>query len=299
MDIPKNKRSLLKCLSGSVVGLIVAACATAPSQNPWSQKKEPLPGPAESIGEYAAGCLVGAASLPPDGPGYQIMRLTRGRFYGHPELIRFLQDIAKRGSARKLGPILIGDLGQPWGGPSLTGHRSHQTGLDADLWFWRPEEASRLSLTLDQRENLSAQSVLHPSGSGLNTQIWGRRQAQLLKLVAEDPRVDRIFVHAEVKQALCSQEARTSPSRKAWLAKLRPWWGHHYHFHVRLKCPADSSACSAQPPLPVGDGCDETLAWWFSEEARQKPSESKDEQPPKMPEMPKRCEDLIQRALTK
>ena len=31
--------------------------------------------------------------------------------------------------------ILVGDMSQPRGGPMLTGHASHQVGLDADIWL--------------------------------------------------------------------------------------------------------------------------------------------------------------------
>jgi murein endopeptidase len=39
----------------------------------------------------------------------------------------------------------------------------------------------------------------------------------------------------------------------AWLTKVRPWWGHYYHFHVRIACPPESGDCRAQPPVPRGD----------------------------------------------
>jgi penicillin-insensitive murein endopeptidase len=40
------------------------------------------------------------------------------------------------------------------------------------------------------------------------------------------------------------------------------------HFHVRLACPADDATCNDQAPVPAGDGCDETLAWWFTDDAK-------------------------------
>jgi penicillin-insensitive murein DD-endopeptidase len=64
------------------------------------------------------------------------------------------------------------------------------------------------------------------------------------------------------------------------LRKVLPWWGHHYHFHVRLACPAGSPACLDQDPPPSGDGCDDSLAWWFSDEALNPP-------PPKDPPKPR------------
>ena len=53
-----------------------------------------------------------------------------------------------------------------------------------------------------------------------------------------------------------------------WLARVRPWWSHHDHFHVRLKCPGDSPLCQSQDPLPADAGCGAALAWWFSDDAQ-------------------------------
>jgi penicillin-insensitive murein endopeptidase len=82
---------------------------------------------------------------------------------------------------------------------------------------------------------------------------------EVVKATAEDPNVVRIFVNAAIKKKLCS-EAGTD---RAWLAKVRPWWGHAEHFHVRLACPPDARECKSQPPVPPGDGCGHALDSWF------------------------------------
>ena len=71
----------------------------------------------------------------------------------------------------------------------------------------------------------------------------------------------RIFVNAAIKKAMC----REAGSDRAWLSKVRPWWGHAEHFHVRIACPADSAECKAQPPPDPGDGCGHELDFWFKE----------------------------------
>ncbi|MGR3490706.1 MAG: penicillin-insensitive murein endopeptidase, partial [Shimia sp.] len=43
--------------------------------------------------------------------------------------------------------------------------------------------------------------------------------------------------------------------------KIRPWWGHHYHFHVRLECPPGYDGCTKQAAIPAGDGCAEAQGW--------------------------------------
>ena len=82
-----------------------------------------------------------------------------------------------------------------------------------------------------------------------------------MQAAAEDPAVERIFVNAAIKKAMC----REAGSDRAWLAKVRPWWGHAEHFHVRLDCPPDSPQCKPQPPVPAGDGCGHELDYWFTE----------------------------------
>jgi len=255
--------------------------------NPWSKQKHPakLGELAQSIGAYDAGCLAGAVSLPVNGAGYQVMRLSRQRFYGHPVLTQFIEALGKQAAQRQLGTLLIGDLGQPRGGPTLTGHRSHQTGLDVDIWFLLSDQAASRPLTPQERETLGAPSVLLGNSENINKNHWSRSQEQILKLAAEDPAVDRIFVNPSIKRELCVHYREQN-----WLRKIRPWWKHDDHFHVRLKCPGNNPHCEGQAPLPAGDGCDASLAWWFSEEAK-KPSP----QPykPKKPVLPALCDELL------
>lgn len=209
-------------------------------------------------GEYAKGCLAGGAELPETGPGWQAMRLSRNRNWGHPDAIDFIQRFSLRAQAIGWPRIYVGDISQPRGGPMRSGHRSHQMGLDIDIWLRRPGE--RL-LSRAEREKVGSPRVV--SGTKVNTN-WTPSHHQVLKEAASDPGVARIFVNAAIKQALCTAEPAGD---RGWLRKIRPWWGHDAHFHVRLNCPVESPDCVAQAPMPAGDGCDETLAWWFSDEA--------------------------------
>jgi penicillin-insensitive murein endopeptidase len=111
---------------------------------------------------------------------------------------------------------------------------------------------------------------------------------RLLELAASDPAVDRIFVNPVVKREAC---AKARPGTE-WLRKLRPWWLHHDHFHVRMRCPADSLQCEAQPPIGADDGCGESLRWWFTEDARTTDVRRTTGGPP-APVLPPGCADLI------
>ncbi len=231
---------------------------STPAKELFARKTKPAPLAAQSIGFYSEGCLAGAVALPINGPTWQVMRLSRNRNWGHPKLIAFLERLADK--AKKVGwnGLLVGDIAQPRGGPMLTGHASHQVGLDADIWF-TPMPDRKLSR--DEREFMSAVNMVAEDRLDVDPKVWTHERTELIRTAAQDPEVERIFVNAAIKKALCREEG---PDR-GWLAKVRPWWGHDYHFHVRIFCPADSPACKPQPPPPSGDGCGEDLAYWFSD----------------------------------
>lgn len=107
-----------------------------PAKELFGAVTEPAPLAARSIGGYAKGCLAGGVSLPTNGPDWQVMRLTRNRNWGSPRLVDYLERLASDARALDGWPgLLIGDMSQPRGGPMLTGHTSHQVGLDADIWL--------------------------------------------------------------------------------------------------------------------------------------------------------------------
>ncbi|MEL6957495.1 MAG: penicillin-insensitive murein endopeptidase, partial [Pseudomonadota bacterium] len=202
----------------------------------------------EAIGGYARGCQAGAVELAETGPTWQAMRLSRNRNWGQPELIDYVQDLS-RFAATLPGweGLYVGDMSQPRGGPMLSGHRSHQIGLDVDIWMLPPD---RLNLSETERENISSISMRREQGAFTNSS-WSEEHMRLLRAAASDDRVARIFVFPGAKVAMCNWET----GNRDWLRKIRPWWGHHYHFHVRLNCPRGDSACRDQAPIPAGDGC--------------------------------------------
>ncbi len=226
--------------------------------------------PAEAIGAYGKGCVAGAIRLPPDGPNWQVMRLSRGRNFGHPTLVAWIKTLAARAQQDGWPGLLVGDMAQPRGGPMLTGHASHQLGLEADIWL-TPAPAGR-RLTLDEREEMSAIDLVRPDLLDVYPERFTPAHLALLRRAALMPDVDRIFVNAAIKQAAC----RSETGERGWLRKVRPWPGHSYHFHVALKC--TDARCTERNPIPAGDGCGKELTRWFREEVRfpkPKPAPSK------------------------
>ena len=246
----------------------------------------PAPGLARAIGSYTRGCLGGAAELPADGPEWQVMRPSRNRAWGHPMLIAFLERLAAA-AARDAGwpGLLVGDMAQPRGGPMLTGHASHQLGIEADIWL-TPMPDRRLSAT--ERDNMPAEDLVTAAGTDVDPQVWRPADRRLLEAAAKSPGVARIFVNPAIKRALC----REAGADRDWLRLIRPWWHHRRHFHLRLTCPPGDSACRNQAPPPPGDGCGKELAWWFTPEALH-PKPGPPSRPLLLSDVPAACAALV------
>jgi penicillin-insensitive murein endopeptidase len=246
----------------------------------WARLRQPAAGPARAIGGYSAGCIQGAVPLPLVGAGFRVAKPERNRVFGHPLLVGLLRELGARLVRLNLGTLAVGDLSQARGGPAPTGHASHQTGLDVDIWFAAPVAGSAVSMVDSARSQPSSH--------------WTAAMAHTLELTATDARVDRIFVNPVLKRALCASPAAAGRQRD-WLRKVRPWWGHADHFHVRLACPADSPGCVAQSPLPAGDGCD-TLDWWFNPRAQEERTQGHQSYSSKVgasPPLPLECRTLV------
>lgn len=231
----------------------------APANDLFGSVPTPAPLAARSIGGYAKGCLAGGISLPINGPDWQVMRLSRNRNWGTPQLIDYMERLASDAHAFDGWPgLLVGDLSQPRGGPMLTGHTSHQIGLDADIWL-TPMPDRVLSPT--EREEMTAVSMLKDPFN-VDPNVFTDLQIKLIRRAASYDQVARIFVHPAIKKALC-ERADVAGKNKAWLAKVRPWWNHHYHFHVRLKCPPGMDGCDGQAPVSGDLGCDaKDFVYW-------------------------------------
>lgn len=290
-------RALLLAL---ILCLPFAARADEPKANQlFGAKTAPSQQQPEAIGSYAKGCLAGAVQLPETGPTWQAMRLSRNRNWGHPDMMSFIERISQAAVRHGWAGLYIGDISQPRGGPMVSGHQSHQMGLDVDIWML---PAMRLNLTRTERENLSSISVRNADQTWVNANFT-KTHMMILKAAAEDKAVDRIFVTPPVKAAMC--DAFNKKGR--WLQKIRPLYGHHYHFHVRLKCPRGDRDCETQRPtvrqLSKNDtGCDRDLDWWLTDylEALKNPPKVTEPKPKKrgardyvMADLPDQCAAVL------
>ncbi len=270
--------------------LALPAAAQTPAKQLFGAHSNPSNQRSQPFGSYAKGCLAGAEQLPETGPTWQAMRLSRNRNWGHPEMIRFIKRLSLQ--AQKIGwaGLYVGDISQPRGGPMLSGHRSHQMGLDGDIWMYPPK---RMNLTRAERETLSSISVRTADQRNVNSN-WTPEHHRVLRAAARDPAVARIFVTAPVKLKMCQDET----GDRRYLRKIRPWWGHHYHFHVRLNCPKGARGCQNQDPIPRGDGCEDAI-WWVTDAL--KPAKPDPNAPPPKPrkvltlaDLPQQCAAVLE-----
>lgn len=296
MPLPSKLTRLIPCLMAAGLALTALAAPSAAEDRPakelFGAKRLPAKMAASPYGSYAKGCIAGAVAIPTDGPAWQAMRLSRNRRWGHPQMIALLEEFSQ--DAQKLGwpGLLLGDISQPRGGPMLSGHASHQVGLDADIWF-TPMPDHRLSA--QEREKLPFTSMLDKSKFlTVDSRRWTATHARLVMKAASYPQVDRVFVNPAIKKKLCD----TWQGDRALLGKVRPIYGHDEHFHIRIKCPEGAAGCKPQARVPAGDGCDASLAWWFTKEPWAKPKPKKDDKPVKpwyltMANLPKACGTVL------
>jgi penicillin-insensitive murein endopeptidase len=269
----------------TILALSSPGLAQQPARELFGAVHSPTAGPAISIGGYAKGCIAGAVQLPADGPNWQAMRLSRDRRWGTPELVQYVEALGQSAAQDGWPGILVGDMGQARGGPMASGHASHQIGLDVDIWL---QPMPDHTLSAKERETISAASVLKKGSRDINPKRFGEAERMLLYRAAQLPGVARIFVAPGIKRAMCGVTWR-DPS---FLNKLRPWYGHDDHFHVRLACPAGATQCLDQNPAPPGDGCGADLDYWFTDEPY-KPNDNPPSPPLTLADLPKACGAIL------
>jgi penicillin-insensitive murein endopeptidase len=226
----------------------------------FARKLLPAALPSHVFGFYSKGCLAGAEGLPINGDTWQVMRLSRNRYWAHPDMIALVKRLADKAHKDAGWPgILVGDMGQPRGGPTFTGHASHQIGLDADIWLTPMPDRQ---LSREEREEMSATMMVRDDRLDIDPKVFTSGTVAVIRAAAQEPSVQRIFVNPAIKKALC----REATGDRGWLSKVRPWFGHDYHFHIRIKCPPGNPECKGQPDQGPGEGCSKAdLAYWFKD----------------------------------
>jgi penicillin-insensitive murein endopeptidase len=161
--------------------------------------------------------------------------------YGHPALVLMLHRTAKQMARQTPGSmLLVGDLSREYGGP-LAGHRSHQSGRDADVGFFVTDDKGR-PLNSRKLRTFDSQGRAR-DGSGLRFDDY--RNWLLVQLWLKDTRADLeyVFVASHLRRRLL-EFAQKRPAFRGYVADAaqflrQPSRGlpHDDHFHVRIACP--------------------------------------------------------------
>lgn len=140
--------------------------------------------------------------LPLEGTGYQVLRSRTNRYYGHPNTIDFVESLALKANQKLKTTLLIGDLSLPRGGRFSSGHSSHQTGLDIDIWLRLADSP----LSYNELQLPKPMSVVDLQDYSILNHRWDKRHFELIRYAAKSDEVARIFVHPVIKEQLCAQE---------------------------------------------------------------------------------------------
>ncbi|MCB9594357.1 MAG: penicillin-insensitive murein endopeptidase [Sandaracinaceae bacterium] len=178
----------------------------------------------------------------------------RGHQFGTWQLVQLLERAAERVEQRLPGARLsVGEISAEAGG-HLDGHRSHQSGRDADVGFYMTDARGRPYEGIAFAE-FGADGV----GLGGNRMLRfddARNWELVGKLVADgDARVQHIFVSNALERRLLREGRRRRAPQTVLdrAARVMSQPGHHphrNHFHVRVYCnPAERGACRDRAPF--------------------------------------------------
>jgi penicillin-insensitive murein endopeptidase len=171
--------------------------------------------------------------------------------YGHPSLVLMLYRTAKQMARQTKGAVLlVGDLSRESGGP-LAGHKSHQSGRDADVGFFvtdthgRPINSRRL-VAFDAEGKAR-------DGSGVRFDDYRNWLLVQLWLKEERAALEHVFVASHLRRRLLDF-ARARPAFRGYVEGAsqflrQPTNGlpHDDHFHVRIACPdGQQDLCSGR-----------------------------------------------------
>jgi murein endopeptidase len=209
-----------------------------------------LPFRAREKGVVLVGKLQSAHLLASKGDGYQLKYPQRHTSFGSGFSLSILTRLSAlfRANMYADSTILVGDIARERGGV-FSPHDSHQNGQDMDLNYLFPNGAKEVPFP---------HGKLNPNWDiERNFRYWRLLISQ--QMLAKDQKpstiVNRIFVNAKIKSAVCawakSNVDLKDPLNVETLRRLDPIAGHLDHFHVRFFCsPAHFDCRNQQEPAP-------------------------------------------------
>ncbi|MCB8879563.1 penicillin-insensitive murein endopeptidase [Acidisoma cellulosilytica] len=260
-----------------LAALLLGSTAMAQAASGIDAALGPVRGPLHIIGA-GTGCIVGAQQLPHVGLGYTVIRAPISSFWGAPVTLFGVETLAAEARADGLPELYVGDLSGPRGGPLSGGHVAHQRGVDVDIYL---DTQPKPNLPASALNRLAPPLIVPYGATQVDPAQWSSQTVTLIHLATQLPGLNRLLVNPVIKRQLCDSVT----GDRSWLHKVRPWWGHRGHMHLHFACPAGQTDCVDQAPIPAGDGCDASLAWWFNADGsvRVPPPSAPGAQPPTLP----------------
>ncbi len=211
------------------------------------------PGVSGSVGIPQGGVLTDGVELPVRGPAFRRYRPRSPNYWGNPRMIAGIQQAARIVDEALPGghPLVVGDISAKHGG-KIPGHRSHQTGRDADFLFYvtTPTGAPIPSpgfINLDT----DGLGLIETEDDKSYIRLDVERNWLFVKALLSIPglEVQWLFVSRGVEAQLIDYAlARGEPLELVWRAAtvlLQPGDSspHADHFHLRIACtPAEMVA---------------------------------------------------------
>lgn len=241
--------ALRRSVQGALLGLCASACFGTPT---------PLaPQLRGSIGAPHDGVQTDGVELPKHGPGFVRFRPHGSAYWGQPELVRALVDLAAA-DAQEFGgpPLVLGDLSARHGG-KIPRHNSHRTGRDVDL-LWHLLTPAGEPRTTRGFLHVGPDGLARDPASGEWYRLHVERQWATVKALLESE-------HIEVQWIFCSRpieallidyaRARGEPNElvhraQTVLLQPRDSLPHDDHLHVRISCTPETAltGCSGGGP---------------------------------------------------
>lgn len=222
----KREMTRVNALSAMILGLaLVAAAPAALARGP---ARKPAAASA-SVGAVSHGKLVEAVALAPT----RDIRVSRGANYGTAELVTAIERAVAHVHQRfpKTCAVKVGDLSRKTGG-FLSGHRSHQSGRDADIGLWMADGKPRSHF-----QKATPRAIDAP-------RIWA-----FLESLLEGADVEYVFLDWKLQRPLyeyARDVAKVAPEKLArWFQYprkprqregiIRHYPHHDNHLHVRVR----------------------------------------------------------------
>jgi len=210
----------------------------------------------QARGFYSKGSLVNASVVPLEGAGFIKIMRPRDRGYATFDWVQVIERATKALHEEYADgePLQIGDVAGRNGG-QLAQHASHQNGLDGDVVYFRNNHHQQ-----DPEDASGFKEIFVVDGKTISPNFDAKRNWRFINHLTDTNRLVRIFMDPVIKHELCDYSKKIGEYDAKGIEVLRhvrPYVNHRDHMHVRITCPAASTKCVAQTPVPAGSGCAE------------------------------------------